>query len=91
MDHSGCCRAGERGHPGRVSGSDLCNPDFAAMALAFGWRAARVERTQDFEPALTQALQSGAPMLIHVLLDADVSTSRSTLSALRNAAIQAGR
>ncbi len=81
----------EREYPCRVSGSDLHNPDFAAMALAFGWRAARVKRTQDFEPAFTQALQAGAPMLIHVLLDADVSTSRSTLTALRNAAIQAGR
>ncbi len=81
----------EREYPGRVSGSDLFNPDFAAMARAFGWRAASVERTQDFEPAFAQALQAGAPMLIHVRLDADVSTSRSTLSALRAAAQQAGR
>ena len=81
----------EREYPGRVSGSDLFNPDFAAMARAFGWRAARVERTADFEAVLAQALQPGAPMLIHVKLDADVSTSRSTLTALRAAALQAGR
>jgi len=81
----------EREYPGRVSGSDLFNPDFAAMARAFGWRAAFVERTEDFEPAFAQALQPGAPMLIHVKLDADVSTSRSTLGALRAAAQQAGR
>ena len=36
-------------------------------------------------------LQPGAPMLIHLKLDADVSTSRSTLTALREAAIRAGR
>ena len=81
----------EREYPGRVSGSDLFNPDFAAMARAFGWRAAHIERTEDFESAFTQALQPGAPMLIHVKLDADVSTSRSTLSAMRAAALQAGR
>ncbi len=81
----------EREYPGRVSGSDLFNPDFAAMARAFGWRAVCVERTEDFEAAFAQALQPGAPMLIHVKLDADVSTSRSTLSAMRAAALQAGR
>ena len=81
----------EREYPGRVSGSDLYNPDFAAMARAFGWRAAHVARTEDFEAAFAEALQAGAPMLIHVKLDADVSTSRSTLTALRAAAQQAGR
>jgi acetolactate synthase-1/2/3 large subunit len=81
----------EREYPGRVSGSDLFNPDFAAMARAFGWRAAFVDRTEDFEAAFAEALQPGAPMLIHLKLDADVSTSRSTLSAMRAAAQQAGR
>jgi len=81
----------EREYPGRVSGSDLFNPDFAAMARAFGWRAAFVDRTEDFEAAFAEALQPGAPMLIHLKLDADVSTSRSTLSAMRAAALQAGR
>ena len=81
----------EREYPGRVSGSDLFNPDFAAMARAFGWRAARVDRTEDFEAAFAEALQPGAPMLIHLKLDADVSTSRTTLTALREAAVKAGR
>ena len=81
----------EREYPGRVSGSELFNPDFAAMARAFGWRAARVERTEDFEAAFAQALQAGALMLIHLKLDADVSTSRGTLAATRAAAIKAGR
>ena len=81
----------EREYPGRVSGSDLHNPDFAALARAFGWRAATVLRTADFEAVFAQALQAGAPMLIHLKLDADVSTSRSSLSAIRDAARQAGR
>ncbi|MBL0089055.1 MAG: thiamine pyrophosphate-binding protein [Ideonella sp.] len=81
----------EREYPGRVSGSDLFNPDFAALARAYGWRAARVERTEDFEAAFAEALQAGAPMLIHLVLNADVSTTRSTLAAIRDAARLAGR
>ena len=81
----------EREYPGRVSGSDLYNPDFAAMARAFGWRAARIDRTDQFEAAFAEALADGPPMLIHVQLDADVSTSRTTLTALRSAAQKAGR
>ena len=81
----------EREYPGRVSGSDLFNPDFAALARAYGWRAAFVDRTEDFEAAFAQALTPGAPTLIHLKLDADVSTTRATLTSLREAAVLAGR
>ncbi|MBP6901820.1 MAG: thiamine pyrophosphate-binding protein [Burkholderiaceae bacterium] len=81
----------EREYPGRVSGSDLYNPDFAAMARAFGWRAAFVERSEDFEAAFAEGLRPGAPMLIHLKLDTEVITSRSTLTAIREAALKAGR
>ena len=36
----------EREYPGRVSGSDLFNPDFAALARAYGWRAAPRRRAR---------------------------------------------
>ncbi len=77
----------EREYPGRVSGSDLFNPDFAALARAYGWRASRVDATAAFEPAFAEALASQTPTLLHLKLDADVSTSRSTLTAIRNAAL----
>jgi acetolactate synthase-1/2/3 large subunit len=77
----------EREYPGRVSGSDLGNPDFAALARAFGWWAAeRVDATRDFEPALVAALACGRPALIHVKLATDVITSRTTLSTIRSKA-----
>jgi len=76
----------EREYPGRVSGSDLVNPDFAALARAYGWRAAQVEATAQFEPAFADALAAQQPTLIHLRLDADVSTTRTTLSAIRRAA-----
>ena len=79
----------EREYPGRVSGSDLFNPDFAALARAHGWRADFVDATAQFEPAFAQALATPQPTLIHVKLDADVSTSRATLSAIRMTAVAA--
>ena len=79
----------EREYPGRVSGSDLrANPDFAALARAYGWNAGYVDATADFEPAFAAALRAEGPSLIHLKLDTDVSTPRTTLSALRVAALE---
>ena len=80
----------EREYPGRVSGSDLFNPDFAALARAYGWQAQRVDTTADFEPAFVAALAADRPTLIHVKLDTDVITSRTTLAAIREAALRHG-
>ena len=76
----------ERDYPARVSGSDLFNPDFAALAKAYGWRAELIRNTPEFEPALLRAIEAGTPTLLHVKLDADVSTTRTTLTAIRGAA-----
>ena len=77
----------EREYPGRVSGSDLFNPDFAALARAYGWRAEFVATTAEFQPALMRAIEAGVPTLIHLKLDADVITSRTTLAAIRKTAL----
>ncbi len=77
----------EREYPGRVSGSDLFNPDFAALARAYGWQAERIDRTADFEPAFARALAAGRPTLLHLKLDPEVITSRATLSGIRDAAL----
>ena len=76
----------EHEYPGRVSGSDLYNPDFVALAKAYGWHAERVDTTAQFEPAFRAALDAGRPALLHLKLDADVSTSRATLTAIREVA-----
>ena len=76
----------EREYPGRVSGSDLFNPDFAALARAYGWHARSVDTTAQFEPAFAAALADERPTLLHLKLDAEVSTSRTTLSAIRRIA-----
>ncbi len=77
----------EREYPGRVSGSELANPDFAALGRAYGWRAEAVDITEDFEPAFQRAMRPGAPTLIHLRLPVDTISPRTTLGAIRNAAL----
>lgn len=77
----------EREYPARVSGTELFNPDFAAMARAFGWRADTITETAQFEPAFRAALESGRPTLLHVKLPTEVITSRTTLAAIRESAL----
>jgi len=76
----------EREYPGRVSGSDLFNPDFAKLAEAFGFAAFKAETTEQVGPALDAAIAAGKPALLHLRLSSDVSTSRSTLTAIRESA-----
>ena len=76
----------ERDFPGRVSGSELFNPDFAALARAYGFEAGLVTETAQFEAAFAAALASPRPTLLHLKLDTDVSTTRTSLTAIREAA-----
>ncbi len=78
----------EREYPGRVSGTALINPDFAALARAYGGHGERVERTEDFAPALARAKASGKPAILHLLLDPEAITPATTLSALRQTALE---
>jgi acetolactate synthase I/II/III large subunit len=73
----------ERQFPGRIVGTDLLNPDFVALAQAFGAHAALVERTEDFERALEAALAAGVPALIELRVDPEAITPRTTISAIR--------
>jgi acetolactate synthase I/II/III large subunit len=78
----------EREYPGRVSATDLRNPDFAAMARSFGGFGATVEKTADFAPAFLAAEGSGVPALLHVKFDAEGITPSTTLSAIRAKALR---
>ena len=68
--------------PGRVVSTDLVNPDFVALAKAYGAYAERVEKTEDFEAAFARAQASGRPALLHFFQDvtADVSQAIGTLA-----------
>jgi acetolactate synthase-1/2/3 large subunit len=74
----------ERDYPKRVSGTALDNPDFAALARAFGGWAATIERTEEFAPALDEALTRKGIRLIHCKTDVEQITNATTISKLRD-------
>ncbi len=75
----------EREYPGRVSGTQLSNPDFAKLGEAFGGWSRRVETTSEFAEALTEAKRRSGLRLLHLVTDIERLTAGGvTLSALRN-------
>jgi len=77
----------EREYPQHVSGSHLQNPDFAALARAYGYAGVRITRTAEFEAELKAAVDRPQGTLIEITLDPDVITTRGTLSAITQAAL----
>ena len=77
----------EREYPQHQSGSALHNPDFAALARAYGYAGVRITRTEEFEPELLAALRRSQGTLIEVMLDPEVITTRGTLSAITGQAL----
>ncbi len=76
----------EREYPLNVSGTALANPDFCALARAYGYVAEKVTATEQFEAALLRALAADTGTLIEIPLDPEVITTRGTLSAITKAA-----
>ena len=73
----------EREYPTRVSGTSLVNPDFAALARAYGGWAATVETTAAFAPALDEALAQPGLALLHLKTEAEQLAPAVTISGLR--------
>ena len=76
----------ERLFPGRVSGTDLVNPDFAAYARSFGCHGEWVERTADFGAAFERAVASGLPAIVALKVDPEGISPRWTITELREGA-----
>ena len=73
----------EREYPKRISATQLVNPDFAALARAFGGSAETVDKTEDFAPALDRALGQKGIRLIHCRTDVEQITNATTIDAIR--------
>jgi acetolactate synthase-1/2/3 large subunit len=80
----------EREYPARVHATALNNPDFAALARAYGAHGEIVQQTADFAPAFERALSSGRPAVLELRVDPEAITTRTTLSAIRDAAHKRG-
>ena len=79
----------ERDYPTRVSGTTLKNPDFAALAKAYGAHGETVTETAQFIGALERSLRSKKPALIELVIDPNAITTSTTLEAIREKALQA--
>jgi acetolactate synthase-1/2/3 large subunit len=73
----------ERQFPGRVVGTDLVNPDFVALAQAYGAYAELVDRSEDFAEAFERALTVGRSAVLELRVDPEAITPQATLSAIR--------
>jgi len=76
----------ETHYPGRTYGTDLVNPDFAALARAYGAHGETVERTEDFAAAFARAMSAAKPTVLDLKVDPEAITTRSTIDDLRAAA-----
>jgi acetolactate synthase-1/2/3 large subunit len=81
----------ERDYPERVSGTALVNPDFAALARAYGAFGAVVETTEQFAPAFQQAMAHDGPSLVELRIDPEALTHRASLSQIRAGGLAAQR
>jgi acetolactate synthase I/II/III large subunit len=73
----------EREYPGRISATQLHNPDFTAYARAFGGFGISVERTEDFPAAFKAAQDSGKPAIVRLVVDPEAISPGMTLSKIR--------
>ena len=76
----------EREYPGRVSGTDLKNPDFVAIGKAYGFHAEKVSETGEFADAFERTRTAGGGV-IELTIDTEALTPRATLSQIRAAAL----
>jgi len=80
-------------YPGRVSGTQLHNPDFAALAVAYGGHGEVVNTTAEFAPALERALayanREQLPAVIELRYDGNLITPGATLDTIRKNALAA--
>jgi acetolactate synthase-1/2/3 large subunit len=77
----------EREYPGRVSGTEILNPDYVTLAGAYGFQAERVSETGAFAAAFERMRAAGGG-IIELMIDAEAITPRQTLSQIRDAARQ---
>ena len=77
----------EKHYPGRVSGTDLANPDFGALARAYGGQGFVVEDQADFASALAQARAAATFSVIELKLDPDMLTTGASLSDFARARV----
>jgi len=80
----------ERRFPGRVSGTEIANPDFVALAKAYGYAAEKITSTADFADAFQRATKSATGALLHLVVGSEMLTPNQSVAEARSAANPAG-
>ena len=73
----------EKHFPQRTHGTALHNPDFVALAQAFGAHAQRIDSAPALLAAVLQGFQADRPTLIHVRTNPENISAGATLSGMR--------
>ena len=76
----------EREYPARVSGTAIVNPDYMAIAAAYGFHGERVTETTQFADAFARACDAPAGAIVEIVTATEAISPRTTISALRAAA-----
>ena len=74
----------EKKYPSRLFGTNLYNPDFAAVAEAFGMKGYCVRQTEDFAETFEKASRSKNGALLELMVSVEAITPRKTISDLRS-------
>ena len=74
----------ERNYPRRISGTPIDNPDFVAIARAYGMHAEAVRETDAFGPAFVRAIASPTGALLHLHMPAEMLTPWESIDEARN-------
>lgn len=77
----------ERDFPRRVYGTELINPDFVTLGAAYGFHAAKITDIAQFDEALEHALAAPQSALLELVVDPDIISTRTTITALREKAV----
>jgi len=73
----------ERHYPDRISATRIQNPDFVAVAKAYGFHAERVSKTADFATAFERAQSSATGALIEIMIDPQDISPFTSLDKIR--------
>ena len=71
----------QKTYPDRPSGTDIRNPDFAALARSYGGFGATITKTDQFADAFAAALAAKAPAILDVQTDPRAVTTRSSTAS----------
>lgn len=73
----------EKGFPGRISGTGLTNPDFAAWGRAFGALGITISKGDDVASRIAEALAHDGPVVIQVNSSTEAISAYISISQIR--------